>query len=57
MYIVQNLKNHCFGIFKSKVVWHSNREFATWFETRDEAEEAIEKIGVDRDKCRVVKVS
>lgn len=56
MYIVQNLKSKLYGIVHQRITWHSIREFATWFETREDAEAALEKAGVDRDQVRIIKV-
>lgn len=68
MYIVQNLKSSLYGIVSNlpasagsrsanKITWHSLRDFATWFETKQDAEDALERIGVDRDQVRIIKVS
>lgn len=57
MYVIQNLKSSLYGIVSSKITWHSIRDFATWFETKQDAEDALERIQVDRDKVRIIKVS
>lgn len=59
MYIVQNLGTRLFGVFNIrnagvKCMWHSRREFATRFETKDEIEEKIEAANLERDKLRVI---
>ncbi len=61
MYILQNLKHKTYAIFgaltKGKVMWHSNKNFATHVDTKDELEDLIKKAGLDRDILRIININ
>lgn len=57
MYVIQHLKSTTYGIVEhTKIIWHNRRDYATWFDTRQDAEDALERIGVCRDSVRIVRV-
>ena len=60
MYIVQHLKTNLYGVMDvrntNKIMWHSNKNFATRYDSKENLEYEIKKREGDRDKMRIVYV-